>query len=112
MDEMDPLCGDAPSVITYQFKEWEIHEDNGAFRIDLTPDYFHKVNVSGGPPYAVLVPFDGADPDFVDERHELPFLDYLRLAFRWAGFPGLEDYAERPDVQRFVERFGQALEPF
>jgi hypothetical protein len=36
----------------------------------------------------------------------------LRLAFRWAGFPGLNDYGEREDVQCFIARFGQGLEPF
>jgi len=112
MDEMDPLCVDAPSVVIDEIEEWEIHEGNRAFRIYLAPDDLHKTNVSGGPPYAILVPFDGADPVFANERHELPFLDYLRLAFKWAGFPGLEDYAERPDVRRFVERFGHGLEPF
>jgi hypothetical protein len=112
MDEMDPLCVDAPSAVTYQFKEWELHEINGEFVVDLAPDYFFKAGVSGGNPYRIFVSFPGADPVFDCERHELPFLDYLRLAFRWAGFPGLEDYAERPDVQRFVERFGQGLEPF
>ncbi len=112
MDEMDPLCVDAPSVITYQFKEWELHEDNGEFIIDLAPDYLHKANISGGNPYGIWVSFAGADPVFDCERHALPFLDYLRLTFAWAGFPGLEDYADREDVQRFVERFGQGLEPF
>jgi len=106
------MCVDAPSVVIYQIQEWEIREDNGAFRIDLAPDDLHKTNVSGGAPYSILVPFKGADPVFDCERHELPFLDYLRLAFKWAGFPGLEDYAERPDVQRFIEKFGQGLEPF
>jgi hypothetical protein len=67
--------------------------------------------VSGGNPYRIFVSFPGADPVFDCERHELPFLDYLRLAFKWAGFPGLED-AERRDVQRFIEKFGQGLEPF
>ena len=25
-----------------------------------------------------------------NERHGLPFVDYLRLAFQWGGFPGFE----------------------
>jgi hypothetical protein len=43
---------------------------------------------------------------------KLPFLDYLRLAFRWAGFPGLDRHAERRDVQDFVARFSEGLLPF
>jgi hypothetical protein len=118
MAEMDPLSVDPPSAFNFEFKQWQIHEDNGSFRIDLAPDFLlHKTNVSSRTPFvinpsAILVPVEAADPVFVDKRHALPFLDYLRLAFKWAGFPGLEDYAERPDVQRFVEKFGQGLQPF
>jgi len=117
MNEMDPLCVDPPGVITYLFEEWEDDGDNARsgnppFRIDLAPDYLHKANISGGMPYAILVPFAGADPVFADERHALPFVDYLRLSFKWAGFPGLEDHAEREDVRRFVREFGSGLIPF
>ncbi len=99
--------------MTDVFEEWEDQKaHDNTFRIDLAPDHLHKANVSGGSPYAVLVPFRGADPIFTDERHGLPFLDYIRLAFKWAGFPGLEDHAGRADVQRFVAKFGQGLEPF
>ena len=58
------------------------------------------------------MPFLGADPLFADERHELPFLNYLRLAFRWAGFPGLDQHVGRRDVRDFVSRFGKDLIPF
>jgi hypothetical protein len=119
MDEMDPLCVEPPSVITYLFEEWGDQQESEPasdlarpFRIDLAPDYLHKANISGGMPYAILVPFPGADPVFTDERHALPFVDYLRLAFKWAGFPGLEDHAQREDVQRFVTEFGSGLIPF
>ena len=82
------------------------------FRIDLAPDYLHKANISGGMPYAILVPFPGADPVLADERLELPFVEYLRLAFKWGGFPGLEEHAQRDDVQRFVAEFGIGILPF
>jgi hypothetical protein len=116
--EHDALCIYPPATLTYLLKEW-IHQKEGChpdllhpYRIDLAPDYLHKASYSGGSPYCVEVPFLGADPLFADERHELPFLDYLRLAFRWAGFPGLDQHADRPDVQDFVARFGQGLIPF
>jgi len=54
----------------------------------------------------------GAAPVFFSRNHALPFVDYLRLAFKWAGFPGLEDYGTRVDVRRFVQDFGRGLEPF
>jgi hypothetical protein len=116
--EHDALCIYPPAAVTYLFDEW-IDEKNRyhpdlvhPLRIDLAADYLHKANVSGGSPYCIEVPFLAADPLFADERHELPFLDYLRLAFRWAGFPGLGRHADRPDVRDFVARFGKGLIPF
>lgn len=120
MDEMDPLCVEPPSVMPHLLPEWGggdrerevVLNPDESFPIDLAPDYLHKANVSGGPPYAVLVPFAGADPILTNEKHELPFVEYLRLAFKWAGFPGLEDYANRADVQLFIKDFGRGLLPF
>jgi len=118
MVEMDPLCIDPPGDLGYLLEEWIEREPEHdpdlvePFAIDLAPDGYHKANVSGGSPYTIHVPFLGADPLFRNERHRLPFVDYLRLAFAWAGFPGLEDYAERGDVQSFVAEFGRDLMPF
>jgi hypothetical protein len=118
MDEMDPLCVHAASDIGYLFEEWEEQRKQpdpdlvDPFRLSLAPDYLHKANISGGAPYTIELPFFGADPLFAYERHELPFVDYLRLSFRWAGFPGLDEHGDREDAQRFVSRFGQGLEPF
>jgi hypothetical protein len=117
-EEHDALWVNAPGVIAYLFKEWadenEAHvpELRHPLRIDLAPDHLHKANISGGMPYGVELPFPGADPLFAHERHGLPFLDYLRLAFRWAGFPGLERHQERRDVQGFVARMGKDVIPF
>ena len=80
--------------------------------LDLAPDYLHKANTSGGAPYQIELPFFGADPVFVNEAHELPFVDYLRLCFRWADFPRLEVYADRPDVREFLQVMGNGLEQF
>jgi len=117
-EEHDALCVDAPGVISYLFDEWIDEKARyepdllHPFRIDLAPDYLHKANISGGGPYCIEVPFPGADPLFAYERHGLPFLDYLRLAFRWAGFPGLDRHAGCRDVRDFVARFGKGLLPF
>jgi hypothetical protein len=116
--EMDPLCVDPPCAMQYLFEEWEEQKNQpdpdlvDPFRIDLAPDYLHKANISGGAPYCIVVPCTAADPIFADERHKLPFIDYLRLAFRWAGFPGLEDHAHRSDVRQFVHEFGRDLVSF
>ncbi len=118
LEEHDALCVDAPAAITYLFDEWIEQKDEAGFdlkcqfRIDLAPDHLHKANISGGSPYCIEVPFLGADPLLSDERHGLLFLDYLRLAFRWAGFPGLDRHWARRDVQSFVATFGKDLIPF
>jgi hypothetical protein len=116
MDQMDPLNVDPPSM--YYLDEWEDRR-RGAdpeladpFQLDLAPDYLHKGNISGGPPYGIVVPFAGADPMFANEEHSLPFVDYLRLCFRWGGFPRLERHADRADVVAFVAEMTSGVEPF
>jgi hypothetical protein len=109
---------DAPEIVTHLFEEWEDQRSGvdpeiaGPFSLDLAPDYLHKANISGGAPYGIELPFLGADPVFANEAHELPFVDYLRLCFRWAGFPRLERHADRPDVREFLEVMREGLEPF
>jgi hypothetical protein len=60
------------------------------FELDLAPDYLHKADVSGGAPYAIALPNPAADIPFENERHGTTFVDYLRIAFRHGGFPGLD----------------------
>ena len=118
MDQMDPLYVDPPSVVARLFEGWREQKDQlhpalvDPFEVDLSPDYLHKADISGGAPYSIVLPFLGADPTLKFERHDLPFLEYLRLCFRWAGFPGLEDHGDREDVRRFVKAFATDLEPF
>jgi hypothetical protein len=68
--------------------------------------------ISGGAPYGVDLPFAGADPVFEGERHGLPFVDYLRLCLRWAGFPGLEAHASDARVSDLVARLTEGFVPF
>ncbi len=118
MDEMDPLCLWSVSLLDHHFADWE------GFQVDvdpelweplslyLSPDYIHKINASGGAPYTVHLPFFGVDPILEYEGHDFPLVDYLRFAFRWGGFPMLEQHADRGDVQEFVKRMTEELEPF
>lgn len=118
IDEMDPLCVDPPEAVPHLLEEWEEQRSGidpelaDPFNLDLAPDYLHKANISGGGPYGIELPFLGADPVFANEEHELPFVDYLRLCFRWAGFPRLERHADRSDVREFLKGMTRGLEPF
>ena len=118
LDEMDPLCIDPPAAVTHVFETWEDQKNVpdpdliDPFHVDLAPDHLHKANISGGPPYGVELPFLGADPILHGERHGLPFMDYLRMSFRWAGFPGLQYWRDKDSAMRLAAQLGAGLEPF
>jgi hypothetical protein len=114
MDAMDPLCVDPPEAANFLIEEWKDQSNSfvAPYRIELSPDHLHKMNISGGSPYGIDVPFSGADPVFHDDRHELPFVDYLRHCFRFAGFPLLDRIAERDDVRLFLNEWTSDLEEF
>lgn len=120
----DPIMVGDAGYIEYQLKEYEtsIRESHpeivGPLRLDLSPDYLHKQDISGGASYAVeFPPFDDAeavDPLFLHERHRASLVGYLRLAFRWGGFPGLDadDASSREAAERVVNAFAKDLIPF
>jgi hypothetical protein len=118
MPEMDPLYVDSAEHMTDLLSEWEerrSHVDpelDDPWNLDLAPDYLHKANISGGAPYGIELPHLGADPIFINEEHGLPFVEYLRLAFRWGGFPRLERYAHNVSVGQFVCEMTKDMEPF
>jgi len=90
--EFDPLVVDPPEGALSFLCEMDDEDGEGAARFAaLAPDDFHKDNVSGGDPYGVRLPDSSADFKFLNERHDLLFVPYLRLAIlRFGGFPGLE----------------------
>jgi hypothetical protein len=94
---LDPLVVYEPEVAISDLDEWEIDVEEGIvkdpwrFKAGLAPDELHKDNVSGGAPYSVALPDKSADFMLLNERHNLLFVPYLRMAIlRWGGFPGLD----------------------
>jgi len=85
---------DARTYYRYELEEWQyaVEEDGreevGPFRLNFAPDALHKVNVSGGGPYGVIVPDDHVDGMLDLDGRRLYFIDYLRECFEWGGFPG------------------------
>lgn len=80
-------------------------EEQGVF---LASDAFFKENISGGGYYGIeLTPNQQIDARLKgffteQEAEEAPmFIDYLRLCFKWAGFPGLE-FANRNEVDDYI----------
>jgi hypothetical protein len=117
-DNLDPLCVGSAGESAYLIEEWEYQckdvdpELWDPFLLELSPDNLHKANISGGSPYGVELPFPGVDPIFAYEPHKLPFTDYLRLAFKCGGFPGLLECLEDKGVQKFLAIMTKDLEPF
>jgi hypothetical protein len=68
--------------------EWDAQDpDAGPFVLPLAPDILHKQNVSGGPPYGIMLPDGCVDGLFAGET-TMPFVSYLNWVFRNGGFPG------------------------
>jgi hypothetical protein len=61
--------------------------------IPIAPDDLHKAGASGGEAYGISTPELRADGELLYERHGLLFVDYLRLVFRFGGFPGYDGFA-------------------
>jgi len=101
------------SVEEWQDRLQEHHaEVVGPLELDLAPDYLHKANISGGAPYAITVPNDSADAILENEEHALPFVDYLRLCFKWGGFSRLERASLSDRSRGFLESLRRELLPF
>lgn len=89
--------------IAEKHREWlkEVEEENLSdcpFGVDIAPDNYHKANCSGGSPYSVEFPCVNADGLF--DGGPMTFVQYLRNAFRWGGFPGFAgvEPARRPSA--------------
>jgi hypothetical protein len=74
--------------------------------IPIAPDDLHKAGASGGEAYGISVPDLRADGELLYERHELLFVDYLRLVFRFGGFPGYGGISEGVPAEIEILREG------
>ncbi len=84
----DPLIVFGPDDVLAELDAWE--DEDRPSQIAIAPDDLHKAGSSGGDGYAIAVPDPRADGELLNERHNLLFVDYLRLCFEWGGFPGYE----------------------
>ena len=64
--------------------------EDGEGCIVIAPDDLQKSNTSGGEPYEIAIPSLEADAKLLNERHDLYFVAYLRMVFRFGGFPGYQ----------------------
>ena len=78
------------------------------YLIPIAPDDYHKEDVSGGMWYNIDCPAIADDPPLNDERHTVTFTEYLGIALRLGGFPGLD---RCPRHSWPVERLTEGLIP-
>lgn len=97
--ECDPLFV-APLQFVQDFglawdEEHTGEDEPPAFQLPLSP---HRIAKAGGitdaPLYTVTLPNAGMDAVVNNEPHCLRFVDYLRTAFEWGGFPGYADRSQ------------------
>ena len=85
-------------------------EERPPFRMPISPPRSVKAGVSAeGAHYVVTLPSATLDALIENEPHGLRFVDYLRLAFEWGGFPGYADMPGR--VPALIHRLKQGLLP-
>ena len=78
----DPLVVElSEEYAFYLLSEWQdSQEDRPAdLRLDIAPDYLHKANISGGPPYELSAGTPSVDGILWNERSCSTFVSYLRL---------------------------------
>jgi hypothetical protein len=96
---LDPLVMPSLESLLHQIRPWETpREGEGLGREDFAihlPDYVSKDGFSGAS-YWIEVPNAGADAplegwsESTSDEQKTYFVDYLRLCFRFGGFPGFE----------------------
>ena len=105
----DPLVIDPLIEAAEAWFGEELEFDSDEIELPLAPDDVSKAFESGGDPYAVKLPQPAADCLFLNERHNTTFVEYLRIAFQWGGFPGWERAATRPEKE--LEFLREGLQP-
>jgi hypothetical protein len=76
--------------------EAEAEAGPGPHDVIIAPDSTHKTNHSGGSPYVIQFPDLAIDSPMQGEEDYGTFVEYLRMCFRWGGFPGLRASTNPP----------------
>lgn len=96
-ESLDALEIHSAEIALEWFDDWGT--DDGEYRMSapISPVQYGKVGVSGSGPYVVVLPDAATDARLHNEGYRTTFVTYLRICFRWAGFPGWERVEPRPD---------------
>jgi hypothetical protein len=80
--------------------------------MDLAADYLHKINVSGGPAYAMEITEKPAiDGELLFEEHNTTFINYLRIVFDNCGFSRAYILDDEPTFIQYCNKVKPKLLP-
>lgn len=72
-------------------------DQRGEYRLFIAPGERSKHGFEGGDSLEIYIPAPEVDARMRSNTwYDLTFVEYLRLCFRWGGFPGLEARARKP----------------
>ncbi|HEY7092051.1 MAG TPA: hypothetical protein VH393_02660 [Ktedonobacterales bacterium] len=86
-----------PLARAQSLKNAEYSLSESLFPLMPTRDATYGEVGQGAFEYMIEVPCAAADSLLHYEEHETTFVNYLRICFRWGGFPGWERIEARPD---------------
>ena len=107
----DPLVVEPLDYVLSEFERNKADVQYEAqFLISMSPDDLTKQGDSGGFPYSIAIPNLGADGELLNASFHGTFVEYLRLAFEWGGFPGWEGDDGAPMEE--INQLREGLLPF
>lgn len=90
---LDPLYTQPLLTVFEELRDFTSEEElQEPVLLPISPGKDFKYGYSGGGDYEIEVPCKAFDGQLLGEEHEITFVEYLRLCFRWGGFPGLETH--------------------
>jgi hypothetical protein len=93
---VEPYFGDLEDDLDHGEDDETEMEGSEPPDVILAPDSTHKTGHSGGGPYYMSFPDPAIDARFWGDENYGTFIEYLRVCFRWGGFPGLRASAKPP----------------
>jgi hypothetical protein len=103
LDDLVEIVTDAEQYWEKDMRQY-YEEDQIAF-LELSADYYHKDNTSGGAPYSLqITPLPSIDGLFLNEEHDTTFIDYLRITFDNCGFSRITNPKYDNDYEGFFAK--------
>lgn len=108
----DPIQISSVRDLLSEAKDLEPDEEGEFVGLPLSADYYHKDNISGGPPYCIeLTAKPQIDSRFFNEEHDTSFINYLRITMENCGFSRAYAVADLPDFIDYCKKVKPLLKP-